>query len=511
MSLQGLQRIASELLFSNVGLIAIFVLSCWSLFSYALKKPKNFPPGPTGIPILGVALSIGKRPEVTFKKWAKAYGDIIGFKVGRSFTVVLNSYDQIQQALVKHGAYFSNRPDNVIFAEELQKCGITASDYTNDFAIQRKFAHRILAKLGFGKKSMEPPILEEAQHLVEMLGKGRVKFNDEAKDKIKFVIGNVLAEVTFGEKFDDFKHPYFVAIVKALDAFFYTGAAAFKANLISPLLLHLPGIRESAQSITVSMKEYHEVIRKILKQHKDTFDPNNPRDFIDECFIEQMKNGTDKLYTDKMLEYMVVDVFGAGMETTSMMLAFALIALANRPHIRKKIHAEIDTVLGSSGKALFTEREKLPYCHAAIKECLRFRTVVPLLVPHAVHEDVNYNGYIIPKGSTVLPNIYAVHSNPEYWDKPEVFNPDRFINDKGMVETNKYFMPFGIGPRLCLGRALAEMEFFIIFVTILQHYDVVPDHQSGNDKPWIFDDVDYTGITANPARDAPVVLVSRHL
>jgi 26-hydroxylase len=81
------------------------------------------------------------------------------------------------------------------------------------------------------------------------------------------------------------------------------------------------------------------------------------------------------------------------------------------------------------------------------------------------------NGYTIPKGTQVIPLIHAVHMNPSLWKDPEVFNPDRFLNkDKSQVIKPEYFIPFGVGRRVCLGDVLAKAELFLFFSTILHTF-----------------------------------------
>ena len=77
---------------------------------------------------------------------------------------------------------------------------------------------------------------------------------------------------------------------------------------------------------------------------------------------------------------------------------------------------------------------------------------------------VNFEGFVIPKNAHVIPLLHAVHMNPDYWEEPEAFRPERFLSEDGKtVQKPEHFMPFGVGQRMCLGDHLAEKEFFLFF------------------------------------------------
>lgn len=96
--------------------------------------------------------------------------------------------------------------------------------------------------------------------------------------------------------------------------------------------------------------------------------------------------------------------------------------------------------------------------------------VVPLSVPHMASESTVFQGYSIPKGSVVLANLWAVHRDPKVWEKPNDFNPSRFLDEQGQILKKEAFIPFGIGRRVCMGEQLAKMELFLMFVNLLQSF-----------------------------------------
>ena len=116
---------------------------------------------------------------------------------------------------------------------------------------------------------------------------------------------------------------------------------------------------------------------------------------------------------------------------------------------------------------------RLPYVEAFISEVLRIANVVPFAMPHACTEDtdVKWEGFIIPKGCTVLLNLDSVLQDPEIFKSPEEFNPERFLDDSGKVFRPKGFLAFGTGRRICPGERISWMEMFLFLTIMIQEFD----------------------------------------
>jgi len=106
-------------------------------------------------------------------------------------------------------------------------------------------------------------------------------------------------------------------------------------------------------------------------------------------------------------------------------------------------------------------------------EVLRYSSIVPMGVGHMTMEDVQFHGFLIPKGTTVMPNLYAVHTDPKIWGDPEIFRPERFLSKDGLtLQKNENLIPFGVGKRTCLGFNLALDELFLFISTIVQRFNI---------------------------------------
>ncbi|KAG8958071.1 hypothetical protein FRC00_003081, partial [Tulasnella sp. 408] len=154
------------------------------------------------------------------------------------------------------------------------------------------------------------------------------------------------------------------------------------------------------------------------------------------------------------------------------------------PSVQKRAQAEIDRVIGSGRLPKFNDRSDLPYLHAAMLETLRWNTVLPNGVPHASRADDVYNGYFIPKGTTIIANVWGFSRDSKYYPNPSMFDPERYLKQSPELDPREY--AFGFGRRICPGKDLAFEELWILFASMLWAFDIV----EGEDEPAPQADVD---------------------
>lgn len=131
----------------------------------------------------------------------------------------------------------------------------------------------------------------------------------------------------------------------------------------------------------------------------------------------------------------------------------------------------------TTGDLLGNTNAKMPYTEAVLHEVLRFCNIVPLGIFHATSEDAVVRGYSIPKGTTVITNLYSVHFDEKYWKDPDMFYPERFLDSNGYFTKKEALIPFSLGRRHCLGEQLARMEMFLFFTSLLQQFHLHFPHE----------------------------------
>ncbi|XP_070482513.1 vitamin D 25-hydroxylase isoform X2 [Equus przewalskii] len=193
--------------------------------------------------------------------------------------------------------------------------------------------------------------------------------------------------------------------------------------------------------------------------------------------MDQGQNDPSSTFSKENLIFSVGELIIAGTETTTNVLRWAILFMALYPNIQGQVQKEIDLIMGPSGKPSWDDKCKMPYTEAVLHEVLRFCNIVPLGIFHATSEDTVVRGYSIPKGTTVITNLYSVHFDEKYWRDPEIFYPERFLDSSGYFAKKEAFIPFSLGRRHCLGEQLARMEMFLFFTALLQRFHLHFPHE----------------------------------
>jgi cytochrome P450 len=189
-----------------------------------------------------------------------------------------------------------------------------------------------------------------------------------------------------------------------------------------------------------------------------------------EMMIHAVDEETNHMMTEQQLFDEVMTIFMAGYETTSTALTWLQVALQENPVVLKKLLVEIDEVLGNRPPA-FEDIPRLTYCQQVFMEVLRYHTVASLL-PRALIEADQLGPYPIPANALVLLSFHAIHHNPQVWDNPEVFDPERFTPEAISQRHPFAYVPFSAGPRKCAGDEFAMLEGPLIMAMLLQRYTV---------------------------------------
>ncbi|KAG8970429.1 hypothetical protein FRC03_008626 [Tulasnella sp. 419] len=169
-------------------------------------------------------------------------------------------------------------------------------------------------------------------------------------------------------------------------------------------------------------------------------------------------------------------LIGAAHTTVGLLHWVVLLASIHQDK-QEKIREELDRVVGPDRIPDDKDLPKLPYLRAFIREVLRFRPVLPLAIPHAAGEDQLYRGYLIPKGCTIILNLWAILHDPNLFEDPDVFNPDRYINiEAGKADLYKKLesLPFGTGRRICPGMSLANRMVELTVASLIWGFHFSP-------------------------------------
>jgi cytochrome P450 len=166
----------------------------------------------------------------------------------------------------------------------------------------------------------------------------------------------------------------------------------------------------------------------------------------------------------------VLTLLLAGHETTAVSLSWIWLLLSQHPEAEQKLWAELHSVLGGRSPTM-RDLANLPYTERVVKEAMRLYPPVWALVRTALH-DCEIGGYRIPAKSPVIMSQWVMHRDPRYYDQPDRFLPDRWLDDRYNIAPRFSYFPFGGGPRICIGASFAQTEAALVLATIAQRYQI---------------------------------------
>ncbi|XP_060706335.1 cytochrome P450 2K1-like isoform X1 [Hemiscyllium ocellatum] len=471
-----------------LSLLALFLYLVVSLIRR--RVPRNFPPGPTPLPLIGNFHQLDlKKLDWSLMGLAEKYGSVFSVELGPSKAVVLTGYDAVKDALVNHADQFSGRPHLPIFDTVSFRSGVIFSDGKLWWE-NRKFVISALRGFGMGKKSVEDRISEEASFLVNVFESHKGQPFETAQI-MYLAVSNIICSIIFGDRFD-YNNEVFIHLTSMInESMRLLGTAPIHLyNFYPSLGFLIPSRRKIIQNLV----KMHEIFEGCFKAAKETLSENSIQTFSEALILrhQQELGGEDLESKKKDIVVTITDLFTAGTETTSTTLCWGLLLMVNHPEIQRKVQDEIDRVIGAGRFPRTEDQRHMPYTEAVIHEIQRFANIVPIL-PHSTTEDTHFRGYFLPKGTYVIPLLTSVLYDKTQWEKPHQFNPAHFLDADGNFVKRDAFMPFSAGRRVCAGEALAKVELFLFFTTLLQkfHFQAPPGVNDLDISPGI-------GLVSNP-------------
>ncbi|KAM7310923.1 putative cytochrome P450 [Ixodes scapularis] len=410
--------------------IAVAVLTSWLVLRW-LRRDKGThgpkpPPGPRGIPLLG---NLGLSGHVgLYRKcmhWADEYGPIFSIRMGAAKIVVLNDFPSMKKFYSMEESVY--RPEKTIFHHNRDAKGL-ASLGGEAWKQNRRSSLSVLRDLGFGKASMEEHIKEELRYLIQHISTA----SGTAIPVQEFLLpstSNVISALLFGTTyaFDDPRRK-----------------------------------------------------RDRVQEHNLTLQKDINRDFIDGYLkkIKEHHNESNSPFQEKHLLGNAVDFYIAGTSTSASFIHWLLAVCAQKPDtVQSRIQREIDDHVGRGRQPAWEDSKKMHFTMASVFEILRWKNPLPVTNARGTQEDTILNGYIIPKGTMVISNIMAVHRDPTLWERPDDFDPTRFLSADGSCPAKRpeEIMTFSVGKRMCPADKLATVEIFLYVASLLQKFTVFPE------------------------------------
>ena len=390
-------------------------------------------------------------PLGVYTRWARQYGDIFYYRVFSRHIYFLNHPDLIEhvlvtnyQSFIKGEALQSNRR---IFGN-----GLLTND--GDSWLQQ----RHLIQPAFHRDRIESygdTMVAYTERMMAAWHDGEVR--DIHRDMMRLAL-EIVAKVLFNvEVTADTDR-----IAGALNTFMELGSRG--RMLLPPILRLLP----TADNFRYrrAARQLDDIVYGLI--HRRRLDVEIADDLLSGLLQAQAIGR--RAMSDEQLRDEVMTLLLAGHETTAVSLSWTWYLLAQYPEVEKKLWSELRAVLNGRSPRV-QDLSRLPYTERVVKEAMRLYPPAWAIVRNSL-KDSDLGGYRVPAGATVMMSQWVMHRDPRYYDQPEQFNPDRWLEGRAKGASKFTYFPFGGGPRTCIGASFATMEGVLVLAAIAQSYQV---------------------------------------
>ncbi|BFG35875.1 hypothetical protein CerSpe_221490 [Prunus speciosa] len=451
------------------SLTLIFILFAFKFLVQPNRRGyKNLPPSPPSLPILGHLHLLRPPVHRTFHRLSQKYGPVFSLWFGSRRVVIVSSPSAVEECFTKNDIVLANRPRSLMSMHVgYNNTTMAGSPYGDHWRNLRRIGvteifstARLQTFSGIRKDEVKHLLLKLSQNARDGFAKVELKsmFNE--------LTFNIIMTMVAGKRYygddvsvDKEEAKQFRQIMS--DAFFY-GGAANPADFLP--ILNWVGSGGYEKKVKTLAKRTDVFLQGLIDEHRRK--GKNGTTMIDHLL--SLQESQPEYYNDQIIKGLILVMLLAGTDTSAVTLEWALSNLLNNPHVLKKAKAELDAQLGQENLVDEPDLSKLPYLQSIISETLRLCPAAPLLVPHLSSEDCIIGGFDVPRDTMVLINAWALHRDPEVWDDPESFMPERF--ESGDNFSHK-LLPFGLGRRACPGVGLAQRVVGLTLGSLIQCFE----------------------------------------
>ncbi|KDQ61306.1 hypothetical protein JAAARDRAFT_152482 [Jaapia argillacea MUCL 33604] len=487
---------------TDFGLFAVALISA-ALLYYATVRQRlranggsstestqlPYPPGPSAyLPIVGNILSVPREAQwEVFTKCKHQYGDLVYFHGLGTRILVLNSMKAINDLFDKRAHIYSHRPVFTVVGELM---GLGQSmpllPYGKEWREHRKLAHVALS----------PTAVKKYHGIQEDLAASMMKdFLEKPKDffeHVRLTAGRIVLTVTYGISVGTADDEYITHAEETMEIIGKaTVPGAFLCDLL-PFLKYLPSWIPFQQEASRGKKMIEHLVTMPFEHVKQKMVDGTAEPSLTQDLLSLEKE--DPANFEHRVKWTTGAMYGAGGETTYATVLTFMMAMALHPDIQKRAQLEIDSIVGLENVPSVSDTGRLPYVNAVIKEVMRWHPVLPLSIARRSAKDDIYEGYSIPEGTILIPNVWAVALEPNIKYPSDQFIPDRFL-DPSQSGIDPATWAFGFGRRftfithiyellthafyclfgrICPGKHLGENSVFILIAHILAFFDILP-------------------------------------
>ncbi|KAL0953294.1 hypothetical protein HGRIS_004543 [Hohenbuehelia grisea] len=481
---------------------------------YSRRGLPPLPPGPAmySFPLWSTSHETGSSRAyswLTYAKWRETFGDLIYLNVFGNPLLILNSASSARDLLDKRSAVYSSRPTRTMQAELMGFDFLFSGMQYGPMYRE----HRAMFQKYFQPRQIReyhPILLKHASTLVLNLSHNPKILEHH----LRRTSAAVIIEICYGHHVADQGDEYVTLADEALSAL--NNSAIFGSYLVDyvPMLKHLPSWMPGA-GFKRQAQQWRQLATKMLNYPFDKVKANLVAGTAEACLLTQelsdvwVTQGTQGIRKEAMVKNVGASAYSAGVDTTMSTLMSFFLAMTLHPEIQAEAQRDIDSVVPGDRLPTFSDRSELPVVDRIMWELFRWNPSANIALAHLSTEDDEYRGWRIPKGTTVLANIWSMLHDEEQYPNPQTFDPSRYLKQEqaGRSINPVPELAFGFGRRICPGRFLALDSIWIIIATVLSVYEITKARDTAGNV--LEPQVSYTSGLISRPKTFPFRLVPR--
>lgn len=409
-------------------------------------------PGPQGNSIVGSLLDLGNDPLGFLTRCAREYGDTVPIHLGLTPACLITNPDYIEQVLKDREKFIKSRGFRIL--KTLLGEGLLTAE-GDSWLWQRRLAQPVFHQSRI--QGYSEAMVGYAERMVNTWRDGEER--DIHADMMRLTL-NIVMKTIFSQDVDESEAN---AVARALDVTMNWFESKRRQGYVVLEWFPRPENIRYRQAIAEMDEAIYNLIRQRRSRNEHTGD-------LLSMLMQARDEETGNQMDDKQLRDEVATLMLAGHETTANALSWTWMLLSDHPDVRTKLQNELQEVLDGRAPTV-ADLPRLNYTNMVVKEAMRLYPPVSLFGREA-SEDCTIGDYTVPAGTIVMISQWVMHRNPKYFNNPEAFQPERWADDLEKKLPRDVYIPFGDGPRICIGKGFALMEAVLLLATIAQRFQL---------------------------------------
>ncbi|WOH00879.1 hypothetical protein DCAR_0520255 [Daucus carota subsp. sativus] len=451
--------------------ISLPLLLLFTLRNHHVRKSSRRPPGPPGLPVIGNMHQFDSlSTHVYLYKLSQKYGPLMSLQLGSVQTLVISSAAAAKQVFKYHDLCFSSRP-TLVGSQRVSYNGIDVvfAPYNDYWRDMRKLCNLHLFSTK-RSQSFQPIREQEVARMVKTI-RGSAAAGDSnivnLSKTLMTLTSSIIFQITFGRGYDDNMSSRFHWLLTETQANFVSFFLTDYFPVVGRLIDRLSGAYARLEKSFIALDAFYQ---QLIDEHLHASSVSAQEGSILDILLQMKKDSSE--FTFDHVKAILMNVIVAASDTSAAAVVWAMTLLIKNPEKMKKVQQEVREVTGKKEFLDENDVQKLVYLKAVVKEAMRLNPPVPLLVPRETIEKCVINGYDIEAKTLVYVNTYAIGKDPESWENPNEFLPERFMTSSIDFKGQDFeLIPFGVGRRICPGIAMGVATTELALANLLYSFN----------------------------------------